>query len=262
MSDPMRLLDTGPMSARRNIALTAALVELHRAGQIPDTLRLSHYPRAVLVGRDQTLAEVYKVRACVDARVEMARRTICGSAVYASPGVLVWEIVADGYRFGESLPKLGERICAGMAAGLARFGLPARLRPLDEVEIGGRTICAASGEIDGPSAVFQGTVLIDLDASEVEAIARLSPSTRAAALSDWLGRVPSAEELKGLLVAGLSHCWRREFVPDAPSRAEMMLADRLLSEGVGSPRLATVRSAAAKAAVRSASRAAERAHRP
>jgi len=259
MSDPMRLLDTGPMSARRNIALTAALVELHRAAQIPDTLRLSHYPRAVLVGRDQSLADVYKVRACVDARVEMARRTICGGAVYASPGILVWEVVADGYRFGESLPKVGGCICAGIAAGLARFGLPVRVRPPGGVEIDGRRICAASGEAEGSSAVFQGTVLVDLDCSEMEAVARLSSSIRATTLSEWLGRVPTAEELKGLLVAGLSDSWRREFVPDEPTRAETMLADRLLSESVGSPRLATAARAAAKTAARSASRPAERA---
>src|SRR5262249_58313167 len=111
-------------------------------------------------------------------------------------------------------------------------------------------------------ALFQCAVLIDLDPSELEAVARLSPSTRPTALSEWLGRVPTAEELKGLLAAGLSHSWRLEFLPDEPTRAAMMLAGRLLSEGVRSPRLATARNAAAKAAARSALRAAERAQQP
>src|SRR5262249_59917802 len=129
-----------------------------------------------------------------------ARRRSWGGAYDASRGVLVWEIVADGYRFGESLPKVGGCICAGIAAGLARFGLPVRVRPPGGVEIDGRRICAASGEAEGSSAVFQGTVLVDLDCSEMEAVARLSSSIRATTLSEWIGHVPQAEGLQGLIL--------------------------------------------------------------
>ncbi len=39
MSAALRLVDTGLGDARWNVALTAALAELHGAGRIPDTLR-------------------------------------------------------------------------------------------------------------------------------------------------------------------------------------------------------------------------------
>ena len=43
MSEPMRLLGTGLLPARHNVAITVALAELHTAGQSPDTLRLCRY---------------------------------------------------------------------------------------------------------------------------------------------------------------------------------------------------------------------------
>src|SRR5262245_64700822 len=133
MSAPMRVLDTGLMSARRNIAITAALDELHRAGQIPDTLRFSSYPAAVLVGRDQRPADVVRLKACRRRRIEVARRITGGGALYAGAGVLTRDLVAERQRFAGRPGDVREHICSGLAAGLARFGLAGRCRPLGDV---------------------------------------------------------------------------------------------------------------------------------
>jgi len=250
MSAPIRVLDSGPMSARHNIAVTAALAELHRAGKIPDTVRFARYPRAVLLGADDSFAGAYRVKACVADSVEIVRRTSGDRTIYVSPGVLAWSVVAECYRFGARLAEIGEQVCSAVAAGLARFGLPAGFRPRDDVAIDGRSVCAANGAIEGTTVVFEGAVLIDLDAAELEAVARLAgtgeddtdrpvPAARVTTISAFLGRVPSDSEIKGLLVAGLSHCWRCELVPDALTPAEMALADRLFDAGVGRPRLAS-----------------------
>ena len=55
----MRLVDTGLMSARRNIAVTAALAERHRRDR-RDLLRLYLFPRAVLIGSGQRLTNLPK----------------------------------------------------------------------------------------------------------------------------------------------------------------------------------------------------------
>ena len=251
MSAPIRVVATKPMSARRNIAVTAALAELHRAGQVPDTVRFSHHRRAVLLGRDDSFAAAYKVKSSLAGRLEIARRTSGRGTVYVSPGMLAWSVIAERYRFGAHLAEIGERICAGVAAGLARFGLPARFRPRDDVEIDGRSVCSASGAIDGSTVVFEGVVLIELDASELEAMTRLLGGVRSHAdqpnaaagvttISEWLGRVPSDSEITDLLVAGLSHSWRRPLAPDPLTTAEVRLASRLFNEGIGRPKLACV----------------------
>jgi lipoate---protein ligase len=244
MSAPMRLLDTGLRSARRNVAITTALTELHRAGQTPDTLRLYTCPSSVLVGRHQRLTDAVRVKTCRRSHVEIARRVTDGGAVYMSPGVLAWEVVAEPHRFGVRLAEIGERICSAVAAGLARFGLPARFRPLGDVEIDGRVIAQSSGVIEGPTVVFQGTVLVEVEREKMLAVLRQTPAARdkqiqdrflqrITSLSEWLGRVPSMHELQGLLVAGLAHGWRCELWPGRLTPAEIHLVDRLLAQGIG-----------------------------
>src|SRR5262249_12683578 len=156
MSTAMRLLDTGPMSAHRNAALTAALTDLHRAGQIPDTLRFYLCPRSLLVGRHQRIAEAAHVMACVRRRVEIARRATGGGTVYLNHGVLAWEVVAERHRFGGRPGEISERIGSGIVAGFARFGLPARFRPPPDVEVGGRRVSASSNLITVPTTSVPG----------------------------------------------------------------------------------------------------------
>lgn len=266
MTAPMRLVDTGLRSARRNVAITAAMAELHRVGQIPDTLRLCLYPRSVLVGCRQAADHAVHLKRCRRSRIEVARRVTDGGAVYLSGGVLAWDVVAERYRFGVRTSDVCERICCGIAAGLVRFGLPARFRPPGDVEIDGRTISATSGMIDGPTIVFQGTVLIDLAVAEMAAVLR-SPAAprrrdatadlarRVTSLSEWLGRVPSVNELRGLLVAGVSHHWGCDLYYDAAGHDEVELAERLLDEGVGTDAFAAAPLAAPANAAHRAMRA-------
>jgi lipoate-protein ligase A len=258
MSMPMRLLDTGLMSARRNIAITSALAELHRTGQAPDTLRICMYPPSVLTGCHQRPVDVVRVKACRRHRVEIARRITGGGAVYMSPGVLAWDVVAESYRFGSRPGEVSGRICSGIAAGLARFGLPARFQPLNDVEIEGRRVSESRTWISGPTVVSQGTVLVDVDFAEMAAVLRKPRAAgghdagaalagRITTLSEWLGRVPPMAELKGLLIAGLSHSWRRELRPGSLTPAERQLADRLLELGIGTEAFAGAPAAGAAA---------------
>src|SRR5262245_19922749 len=172
MSAFMRVLDTGLMSSRRNIAVTGALTELHRAGLIADTLRFSTYPTSVLLGCDQGLLDVVRVKACRRRYVDVARRITGGDAFYADAGVLIWDLVSERRPFSGSPGNIREHICSGLAAGLRRFGLPVQCGPLGRIELDGRTIAASSASVDGPIVVFQGMVLIDPDLAEAMAVLR------------------------------------------------------------------------------------------
>lgn len=100
---PLRVADTGLNSARWNFAMTAALAELHRAGEAPDTLRFLRFPPSAIVGRHQILAREVRLYYCRAKGIETARRTTGGGAIYMDPGILAWEIVAGRRLLGGGL---------------------------------------------------------------------------------------------------------------------------------------------------------------
>jgi lipoate-protein ligase A len=132
MSLPIRPLDTGLMSARRNIAVTAVLAEMHRPGQTPHTF--CRYPSSVLLGCCQRLADAIRMKACRSYRIEVARR-----------------VTVDG---------VSARICSGIAALLRALGCR-RGFGRSTMLIGGSKIPGSSDLIEGSTMVFQGTVLIE-----------------------------------------------------------------------------------------------------
>jgi lipoate-protein ligase A len=234
MTAPLRLIDTGLASARRNIAVTAALAELHGKGQIVDTLRLCRYARSVLIGQSQTLAAVADLDACRARNVEVARRVTGGGAVYMSPGVLVWEVVAGRHRFGGGLDDIAARISSGVAAGLARLGVAARFRPPGDVTVDGRKVGGSSGSIAGHTIVQQGTILVTFDAGEMAAVLGLpdpaAVAQRLTSLAECLGRAPPLADVKAALLEGLARHWDCAFAPAAMTPGEKERTRRLLAE--------------------------------
>jgi lipoate-protein ligase A len=233
MNAPIRLIDTGTATAERNIAITAAMVELHRVGDIPDTLRLCRYGRSVLVGQSQVLQKAVDLDECRRRNVEVAQRVTGGGAVYMSSGVLVWEVVASRQRFGATLEDVAGNVCSGVAAGLARLGVEARFRPPGDVTVAGRKIGGSSGFADARTFVQQGTVLVEFDVAEMAAVLRLPPdsalsSPRMTSLSECLGRTPPLPDVKAALLAGLSQHWGCTFTPAEMTTAERRLVTQLL----------------------------------
>ena len=60
-----RVLDTGVLEGRLNIAIGQAIVEAHQAGKAPDTLRFLRFPPTALVGRHRTRLQQVTSRAPV-----------------------------------------------------------------------------------------------------------------------------------------------------------------------------------------------------
>ena len=153
----LRIIDTGVKPARWNIAATAALLELHRIGATPDTIRFHRYPRSVLIGRNQALDREVDIERCHRTGVEIARRVTGGGAVYMSSGILAWDIVAGRSRLGDSLGEVTLKIGSAIAAGLRRLGSPAKADAQGAVDIQGRKVSGSSGGFDGPA---EGLLLV------------------------------------------------------------------------------------------------------
>jgi lipoate-protein ligase A len=236
MSDPIRILDTGRMPARWNVAMTAALAELHAKGRSPDTVRLHRYPACVLLGRGQHAEGATDLDYCRRHGIEVARRVTGGGAVYMSPRMLAWDVVVDRRDFGGGLEAVTRRICAGVAAGLSQLGAAARFRAPNDIEIGGRKVSGSSGYAEGHSAVLQGTVVAGDDATAM-ARALCIPETalreRMTSLEEALGRIPAMALVVSSLARSIADALAREPLSGELGAEETALCEVLLTREIG-----------------------------
>src|SRR5512146_2740739 len=165
-----RVIDTGLREGRRQIAFDQAMIDARKAGQIPDTIRFLRFPPTALIGRHQALSREVRVDYCRANGIGLVRRITGGGAIYFDEGQLGWELVfARSTLAIGSLGDLAREICEAAAAGLRTLGVDARYRPRNDIEVGGRKLSGTGGFFDADTLFYQGTVLIDLDASRMVA---------------------------------------------------------------------------------------------
>jgi lipoate-protein ligase A len=242
MSVPLRIIDTGERSARWNVAMTAVLAEMHRTDRIPDTLRIHRYPASVLIGCHQVIGQAVHLDACRTDGIEIARRVTGGGAVYMAPGALAWDLVVARKTLGAELGQAAAMVGDGIALALGQFGLPARYRPENEVEIAGRKICGMSGYFDGGTLVYQGTILVNTDLAEMARYLKPpngTPSSRVMVdrlitMAQVLGRAPDMQDIAMVLAAGISHVLGRRGTLDRPSAEELESAEDWARKELGS----------------------------
>ncbi len=247
MSDTtLRILDTGVLEGRLNIAIGQAIIERHQAGDTPDTLRFLRFPPTALVGRHQALGQEIDLDYCRANGIGTARRITGGGAIFMEPGLLGWELAVNRGSLGvRSLPELTRRICEAAADGISNLGVDARFRPRNDIEVGGRKISGTGGFFDGDTLFFQGTVLVDMDPADMVAalkvpVAKLhkreldSAERRVVTLRELLGeQTPSMAALQEALSDAFCGHFGMTPQPDVLSGAEDALARELLEEEIG-----------------------------
>jgi lipoate---protein ligase len=217
MTRPFRVIDTGVRPCREQMAFDQALIEGHRAGTTPDTIRFLTFPPSVLVGRHQAISQELNLPACRAAGVGIGRRVTGGGALYLDEGQFGWEIVASRSSLG--LPDLGavaKAFCEAAAAGLSRLGIAARYRPRNDIEVDGRKISGTGGFFDGDTIFYQGTVLVDMDGTRMASLLNIpaaklakhgqsSGAQRVVTLKElFAGTPPPAAEVKEALLAAFA----------------------------------------------------------
>lgn len=245
MARPFRIIDTGARAGARNIAFDAALIELHQEARVPDTLRFIQFPPTVLIGRHQALSREVRVDYCRAEGIGLARRITGGGAIYMDEGQFGFELVFGKSGLGlSSLGALTETLCEGVAMGLGKLGVAAKFRPRNDIEVEGRKISGTGGFVDGNTVIFQGTVLVEMDAARMlsalnvpqEKLAKRaldSAAQRVVTLKELLGTAPPLARVKQALVEGFAE--RFGIAPEwgAISDAEEALALRYFDEEIG-----------------------------
>ncbi len=245
MQKHFRVIDTGLRDARRNIAFDQALIDAHRAGQIPDTIRFLRFKPSALLGRHQALSREIKLEHCRARGIGIARRITGGGAIYFDEGQLGWELIFHRATLGiNSLAELTREICEAAAAGLSRLGVNAKYRPRNDIEVDGRKVSGTGGFFDGDTLFYQGTVLIDMNPADMIAALNVpqaklakraldSAAQRVVTLRGLLGTSPTIEALQEALLAGFAERLGISTAPGVIANEEELLAARLHDEEIG-----------------------------
>lgn len=241
-----RVIDTGLREGRRNIAFDQALIDAHKAGLIPDTIRFLRFEPTALVGRHQALSREIRLEYCREHGIGIARRITGGGAIYFDEGQLGWELVFHRATLGiRSLADFTRAICEAAAAGLSRLGVDAQYRPRNDIEVGGRKISGTGGFFDGDTLFYQGTVLIDTNPQRMMATLNVpeaklarreldSAAQRVVTLRALLGTAPPVDTVQEALLAGFAEHLNVAPARGAISAQEETLATQLYDDDIGS----------------------------
>ena len=215
MKVPFRAIDTGVRNGRKQIAFDEALVELHRAGTVPDTLRFLRFPPTALVGRHQAIRREVKVEHCLENGIGLARRITGGGAIYLDENQVGWELVLSRKRLPmQDLGAYTVAICEAASEGLSSaFSIPATYRPRNDIVVEGQKICGSGGFFDGDTLIYQGTVLVDVDPAKMMACLNLPEAKpavrdldkaeqRVTTLKALLGEAPTVDAVHDALIDG------------------------------------------------------------
>lgn len=246
MTGSFRVVDAGVRKGRFNIALDQAMIECHQAGLIPDSIRFIHFPPTALIGRHQELGTELDLEYCRAHGICVGRRITGGGAIYLDEGQLGWALVFARRTLGSAaLGDVAQAICEAVAMGLGRFGLDARYRPRNDIEVGGRKVSGTGGFFDGDTLIYQGTVLVDLNPERMLGALRVpraklarrgldSAAQRVVTLRELLGEsTPTMAELEGALLEGFRERLGLAAHRDGLSEDEEALARQLYASQMG-----------------------------
>lgn len=246
MTTSFRVIDTGVRDGRLQIAFDEALIELHKIGAIPDTVRFLRFAPTALVGRHQAVSHELKLGHIRANGIGLVRRITGGGAIYLDQGQVGWEIVLSRKRL--PMPALGDytrAICEAVAHGLSQaFHIDARFRPRNDIEVDGRKLSGTGGFFDGDTLIYQGTVLVDVDPAAMMACLNVpraklekrdldKAESRITTLKTLLGAAPSIDAVQCAVLSGLRDKLGLSFHEQSPSAAEETLAMRRHDEETG-----------------------------
>ena len=246
MSQQFRIIDTGVREGRANIAFDPALIELRQQDRVPDTIRFMRFPPTALIGRHQDLSREINLEYCAADGVGTVRRLTGGGAIYLDEGQLGWELVFHRSSLGvAALPDIAREICTAAAAGLSTLGVDAKFRPRNDIEVGGRKISGTGGFFDGDILIYQGTVLVDMNAQQMvkalnvpqSKLARHkldSAEQRVVTLKELLGDdLPDMDTIKAALITGFKQHLGIDAEPGDITPAEEALAKEYFDDEIG-----------------------------
>ncbi len=222
-----RLLDTGSISGAANMALDKIILEEVAAGSSPPTLRFLQFkPSAALVGYHQDVSLEIRLDYCREHGIDVNRRLTGGGSILFQESAVGWEIFGRSGRhpFCGGYEEILHRICRCAADAISRFGIQAKFRPRNDIEVNGRKISGTGGTTLSGGFMFQGTLLVR---NEVESFLKAlrtpveklkkreieSLMERVCFLEDLVETAPTMEQIKEFIAGEFATQFRLSLEP-------------------------------------------------
>ncbi len=172
-----RVIELEARTAAENMAVDEAIAGGIAAGTAPPTVRFYTWrPGAVSIGCFQRLRDEVDLEACAARGIDMVRRRTGGGAVYHDErGEITYSVIAPESFFPRDIRASYRAICGGITGGLARLGITAGFRPINDVTVGGRKISGSAQTRRDGVLTQHGTVLYAVDRETMFSVLR--PST-------------------------------------------------------------------------------------
>jgi lipoate-protein ligase A len=246
-----RLIDSGPGSGARNLALDDAIFQSVREGQSPPTLRFYSWLSPTLsLGYAQDRERVVDLEACRKFGIAVLRRVTGGRAVLHDRELTYSVAVPAGTTlFGSGLDTAYRAVAAGLLAGLRLLGVEASAVQRDriggsrhhhgcfaapsrhEIVAGGRKLVGSAQRRAEGAFLQHGSILLRDHGALLGRVLRSEAVPDASegmiGLADLLQPSPSEGELRAALAAGCAAAWGTRFRRGVPGVEEMRLAREL-----------------------------------
>jgi lipoate---protein ligase len=171
-----RVIGLEARGAAENMAVDEAIAMSIAAGTSPPTIRFYTWkPGAVSLGYFQRLRDEVDLEACAAKGIDVVRRRTGGGAVYHDEhGEITYSLIAPENLFSRDIRASYREICGGIIAGLARLGIAAEFRPINDVTVDGRKISGSAQTRRRGILTQHGTVLYSIDRDTMFSVLRPS----------------------------------------------------------------------------------------
>lgn len=246
-----RLLQTGRLPARENMAIDEAVLNNIADGKSPATIRFYGWqPSAISIGYFQCTEEEVDLSACAKLGIDYVRRITGGGAVFHQEELTYSVHIPESANFAPNgILESYKFICGGIINGLKNFGITAQFVPLNDIivhinnmpkKISGNAQTRKRGII-----LQHGTILLKVDVDKMFSILKVPSEKlkgkliedvkqRVTGLSDALKRDVSFEEAEQVFIKGFLKAFTgAQFTKGVLTQNEKFQAEKLATEKYG-----------------------------
>ena len=214
MSSPLRVIDVGSVSAVRSQAVYHGVADAMAADGTPVLTLATPAEPYVCIGLHQSLEAEVDTGYCRRAGLPILRRYVGGGAVYLDSQQLFFHFIWPAARAPRGVSALYAHFVRPVLGAYRALGIPACLRPINDIHVHGRKIGGTGAAQIGAATVFVGSFLLDFDTAAMARCLRV-PSEKfrdklRSSLEDYmttirreLGSVPARQSIVAALLAAV-----------------------------------------------------------
>ncbi len=160
---PVRLLRLGPIPGWKTQAVYHVLTREMKESSADTVVLCRPENRYLCLGYFQDADEMFDMGTVRESGIPVYRRRIGGGATYLDGNQLFYQFIFYHRRLPAAPERVYQLVLDTPLKTLQSFGLPARLRALNELEVDGRRIAGIGGGRLGDGSVVVGNFLFDFD---------------------------------------------------------------------------------------------------